>query len=62
MFTFTEDFCFYTGRQFEDYLSKEEGRIKKKTWEKSKDVPPFNNVANILNSKNKTSSTSFLLI
>lgn len=29
MFTFTEDFCFYTGRQFGDYLSKEEEGDKK---------------------------------
>lgn len=62
MFTSTEDFCFYTGRQFGDYLSKEEGGDKKEKREESKDVPPFNNVTNILISKNKTSSPSFLLI
>lgn len=35
---------------------------KKRAREESKDVPPFNNVTNILISKNKTSSSSFLLI
>lgn len=40
-FTSTEDFCFYTGRQFEDRQRKEEGGgvfKKKKTREESKDA------------------------
>lgn len=38
------------------------GVQKRRAREESKDVPPFNNVTNILISKNKTSSSSFLLI
>lgn len=60
--TSTEDFCFYTGRQFGDHICEKMRGGKKRRLEESKDVPPFNNVTNILISKNKTSSSSFLLI